>query len=112
MKEYADFINSYLHVRYIEETDQVTGLKGQAGDIMTDGLNFDLKINQDGYSPGVLEPLAGAFPILFYPDGQVAGVRIDGPYKMVILPFYLNDIESVEVRKKLLQRILDWFDQE
>lgn len=112
MKDSADFINSYLHVRYLDETNQLTGLKGQSGDVITDGLNFDLKINQDGNSPGVLESLASAIPILFYPNGQVAGVRIDGPYKMVILPFYLNDIESVEVRKELLQRILAWFDQE
>jgi len=112
MKDYADFINSYLQVHYLDETDQVTGLKGQTGDVITDGLNFDLKIEQDGYLPGVLETIASAIPILFYPDGQVAGVRIDGPYKMVILAFYLNDIESLEVRKKLLQRILDWFEQE
>ena len=111
MKEYADFINTYLQVSYLDETDQVTDLKGHAGDVITDGLNINLKIGQGGNLPGVLEPLPSAIPILFFPDGQVAGVRIDGPYKMVILPFYLNDIESVEVRKKLLQRILDWFDQ-
>lgn len=112
MKDHADFINSYLHVRYLNETNQVTGLKGQTGDVITDGLNFDLKIEQDGYLPGVLEPIASAIPILYYPDGQVAGVRIDGPNRKVILAFYLNDIESVEVRKKLHHGILVWFDKE
>lgn len=112
LKESADFITSYVHIRSLDETDQSNGIKGQTGDVITDGLSFDITIGEVGDLPGILEPLASAVPILFYPDGKVAGVRIDGPYKMVILPFYLNDIESVEVRKILLQRILDWFDQE
>jgi hypothetical protein len=62
------------------------------------------------WKPGVLDCAAGATPILFYPNGEVAGVRVEGKHKMFYFEFSLQDIVSIEARRELVRRILAWFD--
>ena len=112
MKQTIEFTDNTFRTRYTGETEKITGLRGVEGNDITDGLEFDLVKNKEGYLPGVLKPLDGGVPILFYPDGGVAATCVRGAYKLVYLAFYLNDIASVETKTLLLQKILDWFNKE
>jgi hypothetical protein len=78
--------------------------------VVSDGLVIDLQDNANEYEPGVLNALEGAVPIFRYPTGEVAGVRVDGKYKLVYLEFALQDIQSLETRKEVMRRVPAWFN--
>lgn len=103
------FVTDYLHVKYIDQKERPVKITGADGDVLTKGLDFQIK--KDGFSTTILEPLEGAVPIFYYPSGEVAGIRYEGKYKLVFLAFGFVDIESLETRKILINRILDWFDK-
>ncbi|MFC2160964.1 FG-GAP repeat domain-containing protein [Acidobacteriota bacterium] len=110
-EESQNLIPEYFKTRYVKDFEGERTVEGKSGDPISAGLKVQLRESQYGEIPDVLESLSGAIPILFYPSSEVAGVRIEGKYKMVYLGFSLDDIQQPEVKKELVQRILDWFDQ-
>lgn len=105
-----DFFAKYLQVRYLGESEDATKVSGAEGDPISNGLEIELGKPRYNVKPGILEPLGSAVPIFRYPTGKVAGVRVDGKYKVVYLEFALQDISSLEIRKELVRRILAWFN--
>jgi len=39
-------------------------------------------------------------------------IRIEGKYKMIYLGFRLEEIQSIETKRELIKRILDWFNSQ
>lgn len=111
-KESQNLVSEYFKTRYVKDFEGERIVEGKSADPISGGLKVQLRDSQYGKLPDVLEALPEAIPIFFYPTGEVAGVRIEGKYKMVYLGFSLDDIEQSEVKKELVKRILDWFDQE
>jgi hypothetical protein len=108
-KEEQSFMDNYFKYRYKKDYAGNYSVAGSPNDVIGNNLNFELKTKKP-WKPGVLDCSAGATPIFFYPNGEVAGVRVEGKYKMVYLEFSLQDIVSIETRKELVRRILAWFD--
>lgn len=112
-KEDRQFIETYFHTRYVKQFEGERVIQGKSSDSISNDIKLQLKEKKNEYDlPDVLEALPGAIPIFFYPSGEVAGVRIEGKYKLVYLGFSLDDIQQTEVKKELIKRIMEWFDQE
>jgi hypothetical protein len=112
LEDARNFVTEYFHTKYVKDFEGEKVIEGKSDDSISNGIKFQLKGSQYGDLPDVLETLPGAIPIFFFPSGEVAGVRIEGKYKMVYLGFSLEDIQQTEVKKELVQRILAWFNQE
>ena len=106
----SEFVSKYFNAKYAKEYSGEKKVAGVKGDVISEGLSFDLQDNANKNNPCVLEPSAGAIPIFYYPTGEVAGIRVDGKYKFVYLEFALQDIKSLETRRELVRRILAWFN--
>jgi hypothetical protein len=105
-----DFVAKYLHATCSKDYVGERKLTGAKGDLIGDGFSIELQRNRYNMQSAVLEPLEGAIPIFYYPNGNVAGIRIDGKYKLVYLEFALQDIKSLETRRELIRRVLAWFN--
>jgi hypothetical protein len=108
-KEEQSFMDSYFKARYKREYTGPSNISGSPNDPISHDFKFELNTKKP-WKPGVVDCSAGATPIFFYPNGDVAGVRVEGKYKMVYLEFSLQDIVQIETRKELVRRILAWFD--
>ncbi|MGB2844589.1 MAG: hypothetical protein WBC02_07020, partial [Candidatus Aminicenantaceae bacterium] len=107
-----DFIETYFRCRSDKVFEGKRELTGKPGDLISDSLSFQLKDYQGSISPDIIDVLSNAIPIFFYPSGEVAGIRIEGTYKMIYLGFRLEDIQSTETKKELIKRILAWFNSQ
>ena len=105
-----DFVRKYFKCN----TDRVykgkKELFGKPSDPISDKMSFQLQDNEESELPDIIDVEAGADPILYYSSGEVAGIRIDGKYKMIYLGFSLEDIIPVDAKQELVKRILAWFD--
>lgn len=116
-KPFYDLAIKYFKSRYVKGYEGEKSVKGKSGDAITDGMSFSL-LNRGSEGvpkefrdfPDILEALPGAEPFLFYPTGEVAAVRVQDKYKLVYLGFSLDDIQSPEAKKELVQRIMAWFN--
>ena len=110
--ELRDFIETYFRCRSDKVFEGKRELTGKPGDLISDSLSFQLKDYQGSISPDIIDVLSNAIPIFFYPSGEVAGIRIEGKYKMIYLGFRLEEIQSIETKRELIKRILDWFNSQ
>jgi len=118
LKPFYDLAVKYFKSRYLKGYEGEKAVKGMDGDPLSGGLSFAL-INRERPNlptesqnlPNILEAQPGATPFLFYPTGEVAAVRVEGKYKLVYLGFSLDDIQSAEVKKELVKRIMTWFNK-
>jgi hypothetical protein len=105
-----EFIAKYFRAKITKDFQGKKQITGSKGDVISDGMTIELQRNRYNQKSGVLEPSVGAIPIFYYPSGEVAGIRVDGKYKLVYVEFALRDIRSLETRKELIRRILAWFN--
>ncbi len=110
--ELRDFIETYFRCRSDKVFEGKRELTGRSGDLISDSLSFQLKDYQGSISPDIIDVLSNAIPIFFYPSGEVAGIRIEGKYKMIYLGFRLEEIQSIEKKRELIKRILAWFNSQ
>ncbi|MFC2167296.1 hypothetical protein ACFLQZ_04960, partial [Acidobacteriota bacterium] len=111
-KECRQFIETYFKANFVKDFEGEKVINGKSEDFISNDLKFQIKESEYPVQPDVLETLPGAVPIFFYPSGEVAGVRIEGKYKIVYLGFSLDDIQQIDVKKELIKRVLAWFNQE
>jgi hypothetical protein len=111
----VEFLNTYLHADYIADgcaATNRTSVRGVAGDIITDGMNFSIASgvpNQD--TPDHIAPLEGAVAILTYGPNPtpVAGIRYEsGDQRLIYLGFGLEGMSDVNKRSALLNRGINW----
>ena len=115
----STFYSDYLHSQFISDSYDGTpiyAVEGIEGDPIGDGLMIviggDYGSGADNQvSPDVIAPTNGAYKIFNYSmtDEYGAGVRWEGAYKVVYLPFSFEAILNDFQREDLMERILGWF---
>ena len=112
------FVSQYLHLGYGGSPfwgwPFITGVPGDP----ISG-NLSIAVNSSGgaanqTSCDALIPYAGAHPIFYYEDpGGVAGIRYDGPYRVIVLGFGLEGIADLWVpystRKQVFAKLWEYW---
>lgn len=107
----SDFYHNYLHVDYINNDSKIHKLNGVTGDLISNGLSFNLSAVYTRY-PEVIAPRdSSATPILYYDKSElIGGVRIETEtYKAVYLGIGLEQFFQSNARDSLILRTLRWF---
>jgi len=95
-----------------KENGQEFTIAGETGDIIGDGLSFNLVGTEElPITPDFLTPLSGCSPVVHFGDdeSQKAGVRVETENSRgVYLTFGLSDVEGDENRQTLFSRTIDW----
>ncbi|MGH7491237.1 MAG: S8 family serine peptidase [bacterium] len=108
------FFEQALHARYVSDDANTSQVSGIDGDPISDGLQF--KIQQPGRTvseqlPSEILPLANAFSIFKYPNGQTGAVRYAGDYRLVYFAFGgYEAIVPKPQRDALMPRVLNWLN--
>lgn len=108
-----DFFNTYLKAQYIKDDSDYDQLTGSAGDVIGNGLEFE--IFQPGRTihqyPSEISPLDGAISVFNYPNGNSGALRYGGDYRLVFFAFggYEAITDSV-TRHTVMQRVIRWLN--
>ncbi len=108
-----DFYHNYLHAEYVSNSSNIYLMKGVAGDVIGDGLQFipgfiydkslDVISRYDSYADSTLTYLNGP---------TVAGIRSDnGTSRVVYFPFGVEQIDSRATRDTLVARSINWLTE-
>ncbi len=107
----TSFYQNYLHAIYRGDNKNTGEITGISGDFISNGLD----INLYGNSPDVISVKSDAVKIFDYVGGSysyssypAAGLRYDGKYKLVYLPF---GFEFASKQHTLMDRVIKWLLQ-
>ncbi len=101
---------NYLHVNFTNDDANRNILNGVAGDPISDGMTLNLNATLNPY-PDIITPRdAMATTIFTYSGTSNSGaVRVDtGAYRVVYLAFGYEAITTIENRRLLLARAIEW----
>ena len=109
----CDFYRNYLHADYQANASDDWTLSGINGDAVSHGLTIGIS-GGDGAdnqtSPDVVAAIAPARNVFMYDDDRAGAVRAEtGPYKVVYFAFGFEAINSQDMRRTVMDRILERF---
>lgn len=109
------FYENYLRAEYVEDDAGFTSLTGFAGDLISDGLSFDIGGGSGSCSqdyPSEITAINGSQALLNYNASTTGAVCYDGDYRLVYFAFGLEALDDIGERTKLLKRTLAWLNPE
>ncbi len=109
-----NFYHNYLGANYLNDVSGGTSISGMPGDLVTDGISAPLATpyGSDQY-PEQISSYSGSGSIetMKYNNNYIGAVRKDnGTYKTFYMGIGLEQVGNASMRKLLIQRVVDWFN--